>query len=160
MPLGQPASIHNLLHIKTLYTECTYTLSKRNTLKFPLLLHSSRMSRWYVDLPVRSICDYMVQEVHSPTWAVLTTQCWTCFEDKYVRHQNGPLPSCVCDVIYNLCTVCCFGNKTGVKAILNRVQIGILANLDQTLWSGLTHWAGFAVSESSKQLDSVKKIIS
>ena len=81
--------------------------------------------------------------------------------DEYVRYHQWHLPICVLDVIYNLCSVCCFDNKTEVKATLNRVQVRILANIDQTLWSGLTHWAGFAVSESSKQLvDSVKKIIS
>lgn len=70
------------------------------------------------------------------------------------------LPICGLHIIYNVCTASCFGNKTRAKATWNRIQVRILAKLEQTLWSGLTHWAGFAVSESSKQLvDSVKKII-
>lgn len=71
------------------------------------------------------------------------------------------LPLCGLHIISNLCTASCFGNKIRAKATWHRIQVRILAKLEQTLWSGLTHWAGFAVFESSKQLeDSVKKIIS
>lgn len=57
------------------------------------------------------------------------------------------LPACIPDVILNLCTVVGrSGNKTEVKATLSGVQGRIPAHSDQTLWSGLTHWIGFAVS--------------
>lgn len=144
------------------YIKCIYTLSKRNTPSSPLYCVPSDIRVMMYRCPCQ-ICVWLhgprrfipSHELHWPlnSGCALGMTMWGISK----RH----LPICVLHIVYNFCTACCFGNKTGVRAPLNIIQVRIFTNLDQTLWSGLTHWAGFAVSESSKQLvDSVKKIIS
>lgn len=99
-------SIHTILHISALYTECISSLSKRITPSSPpaaVFLFKLRMSSWYVSLPGRSACGSIVLGDSSPHmgctdhWPLGVPRGW-----KWEASTN--LRICVLDAVYNVCT--------------------------------------------------------
>lgn len=132
--------MHALLHINILHAECINTLSKRKKTQAPTATED-------VQVIYRSLCQICAW-FHCPggSWLHWPPNFGCALGMNVWGISKWHVSICILDVIWNLCpVVCCFGNKAKVEATLNSVQV-CLANSDLTLWSGLTHRAGFAVS--------------